>query len=60
MAQRAGLDAALGELDHFEAWAARLDRLNAQEASELLRRAEAERSTRNPVASRMDPPVRSP
>lgn len=54
------LDAALGELDHFEAWAARLDRLNAQEASDLLRRAEAERSTRNPVVSRMDPPVRSP
>jgi hypothetical protein len=35
------LDAALGELDHFRAWAARLDPLNAQEAHGLLLRAEA-------------------
>jgi hypothetical protein len=35
------LDVALGELDHFRAWAARLDKLNAQEANDLLLRAEA-------------------
>lgn len=35
------LDAALGELDHFRQWATRLDRLNAQQANDLLLRAEA-------------------